>query len=84
MSRRIFEHNWHLYPSVKLLKHAFVDEGDLDELHFGQTLGEEIFFLLNTSDHINTVVTFIKAHISKEIPAFNKLPKKSLKTNFIK
>lgn len=44
MSRQIFEHTWHLYPSVKLLKHAFGDEGDLDELHFGKTLGEEIFF----------------------------------------
>lgn len=73
MSRQIFEHTWHLYPSVKLLKQAFVDEGDLDELHSGKTLGEEVFFLLNTRDHINTDITFIKAHISKENTSFQQI-----------
>lgn len=30
---------------LKLLENAFVDEGDLDELDSGKTLGSEIFSL---------------------------------------
>lgn len=58
---------------LKLLENAFVDEGDLDELDSGKTLGSEIFFslsLFNANVHINTVVTFRKAHITKKNTSF--------------